>query len=56
MLPFGMTIPTTLPQRSEIQEALMNYPVLNTAGKFHTEHIQDTLLQAPKQQLKTVNK
>jgi hypothetical protein len=27
MLPFGVTIPATLPQRSEIQEGLMNYPV-----------------------------
>jgi hypothetical protein len=28
MLPFGVTIPATVPQRSEIQEELMNYPVL----------------------------
>ena len=27
MLPFGVTIPGTLPQRSEIPEWLMNYPV-----------------------------
>jgi hypothetical protein len=27
MLPFGVTIPTTIPQRSEIPEGLMNYPV-----------------------------
>ena len=27
MLPFGVTIPTTVPQRSEIPEGLMNYPV-----------------------------
>jgi hypothetical protein len=27
MLPFGMTIPSTVPQRSEIPEGLMNYPV-----------------------------
>jgi hypothetical protein len=28
MLPFGMTIPVTVPQRSEIPEGLTNYPVL----------------------------
>ena len=27
MLPFGVTIPATVPQRSEIPERLMNYPV-----------------------------
>jgi len=27
MLPFGVTIPATIPQRSEIPEGLMNYPV-----------------------------
>jgi hypothetical protein len=27
MLPFGVTIPGTEPQRSEIPEGLMNYPV-----------------------------
>ena len=27
MLPFGVTIPNTAPQRSEIPEGLMNYPV-----------------------------
>ena len=27
MLPFGVTIPATVPQRSEIPEELMNYPV-----------------------------
>jgi hypothetical protein len=26
MLPFGMTIPATVQQRSEIPEELMNYP------------------------------
>jgi len=26
MLPFGSTIPATVPQRSEIPEGLMNYP------------------------------
>jgi hypothetical protein len=28
MLPFGVTIPATVPQRLEIPEGLMNYPVL----------------------------
>jgi hypothetical protein len=27
MLPFGVTIPASIPQRSEILEGLMNYPV-----------------------------
>jgi hypothetical protein len=27
MLPFGVTIPVTVPQRSEIPEGLMNDPV-----------------------------
>jgi hypothetical protein len=27
MLPFGVTIPATVAQRSEIPEGLMNYPV-----------------------------
>jgi hypothetical protein len=26
MLPFGVTIPATVPQRSDIPEGLMNYP------------------------------
>jgi hypothetical protein len=27
MLPFGVNIPVTVPQRSEIPEGLMNYPI-----------------------------
>ena len=27
MLPFGVTIPATVPQQSEIPEVLMNYPL-----------------------------
>jgi hypothetical protein len=27
MLPFGVTIPTTVPQMSEFPEGLLNYPV-----------------------------
>jgi hypothetical protein len=30
MLPFGVTVPATVPQRSEFQEGLMNYPVYLT--------------------------
>jgi hypothetical protein len=33
MLPFGVTIPVTVPQRAEIQEGLMNNPVLFRAQK-----------------------
>jgi hypothetical protein len=29
ILPFGVTIPATVPQRSEIPEGLMNYPVFS---------------------------
>jgi hypothetical protein len=31
MLPFGMTIPATVSQRSEIPDGLMNYPVYKIA-------------------------
>jgi hypothetical protein len=30
MLPFGVTMPATVPQRSEIPEGITNYPVCNT--------------------------
>jgi hypothetical protein len=30
MLPFGVTIPATVPQKSEIPEGLMNYRVFST--------------------------
>jgi hypothetical protein len=33
MLPFGVTIPATVPQRSEIPEGPMNYPVYNPKKK-----------------------
>ena len=33
MLPFSVTIRATVPQRSEIPEGLMNYPVYNGAGE-----------------------
>ena len=33
MLPFGVTIPATVPQGSEIPEGLMNNPVLKRACK-----------------------
>jgi len=45
MLPFGMTIPATVPQRSEIPKGLMNYPVYNTDRKGnYTLHIERALL------------
>jgi hypothetical protein len=31
MLPFSVTIPATVQQRSEILEGLMNYPVLSNS-------------------------
>jgi hypothetical protein len=31
MLPFGVTIPATVRQRSEIPEGLVNYPVYDVA-------------------------
>jgi hypothetical protein len=34
MLPFCMTIPATVPQRSEIPEGLMNYPVYKNKCLF----------------------
>ena len=36
MLPFGVTIPATVPQRSEILEGLMNYPVYLIGTKIVT--------------------
>jgi hypothetical protein len=33
MLPFGVTIPATVPQGSEIPEGLMNNPVFDNWGK-----------------------
>jgi hypothetical protein len=35
MLPFGVTIPASVPQRSEIPEGLMNYPVQFKEGKYY---------------------
>jgi hypothetical protein len=32
MLPFGVTISATVPQRSEFPEGLMNYPVLTSSS------------------------
>ena len=39
MLPFGVTIPATVPQRSEIPEGLMNYTVC-----CHLEIVEDRLI------------
>ena len=43
MLPFGVTIPPTVPQRSEIPEGLTNYPVVLfpvTAWKRNTRYLK----------------
>jgi len=34
MLSFGVTIPATVPQRSEIPELLVNYPVFGSLNYF----------------------
>jgi len=39
MLPFGVTIPVTVPQRSEIPEGLMNYPVLAMYGHMNVKNV-----------------
>jgi hypothetical protein len=39
MLPFGVTIPATVPQGSEIPEGLMNIPVYKVnAHAYHRGH------------------
>jgi hypothetical protein len=40
MLPFGVTIPATVPQRSEILEGLLNYPVL---GSINNKNLQKNI-------------
>jgi pseudouridine-5'-phosphate glycosidase len=56
MLPFGVTIPATVPQRSEIPEGHMNYPVLflygsnilTVTGKHQTPyHLPSVLYNLP---------
>jgi hypothetical protein len=47
VLPFGVTIPGSVPQRSEILEGLMNYPVYAMAGnncKFIIIQLSDLFL------------
>jgi len=39
MLPFGVTIPATVPQRSEIPAVLMNYPVHIYIYMYRVIHI-----------------
>jgi len=36
MLPLDVTIPATVPQRSEIPEGLMNYPVYTRVSQMKT--------------------
>jgi len=40
MLPFGVTIPATVPQRSEIPEGLKNYPIFKI-GRIHERDYED---------------
>jgi len=42
MLPFGVTIPVTVPQRSEIAEGLMNYPVYSIVVTLFDPLTSDT--------------
>ena len=44
MLPFGVTIPATVPQRSEIPEGLMNYPVFGPKSEKSFIHDITTLM------------
>jgi hypothetical protein len=46
MLPFGVTIPATVPQGSEIPEGLMNNPVYNFTSEVKA--ITDECLFAQK--------
>jgi hypothetical protein len=46
MLPFGVTIPATVPQRSEIPEELMNYPVLSDLLWYWTINFDVTVYPA----------
>jgi hypothetical protein len=43
MLPFGVTIPATVPQRSEIPEGLMHYPVLKSIAVSMDFHKREKL-------------
>jgi hypothetical protein len=40
MLPFGVTIPATVPQRSEIPEGFRNYPVYEMDNSKWSKHFQ----------------
>jgi len=44
MLPFGVTIPVTVPQRSEIPEGLMNNPVYDTMVVDNKDRCNFTIL------------
>jgi hypothetical protein len=44
MLPFGVTIPVTVPQRSEIPEGLMNYPVQNVIFQTNGYCLSDIII------------
>ena len=43
MLPFGVTIPVTVPQKSEIPEGLMNNPVYSQHNRLITEQLANDI-------------
>jgi len=43
MLPFGVTIPATVPQGSEIPEGLMNNPVAVKNGTIREKFLESIL-------------
>jgi hypothetical protein len=45
MLPFGVTIPATVPQGSDIPEGLMNYPVFSYYITAYIQHNGDVSLK-----------
>jgi len=44
MLPFGVTIPATVPQRWEIPEGLMNHPVYMYEFDVHSSYVVATAM------------
>ena len=48
MLPFGVTIPATVPQRSEIPEGLTNYPVKAEAETMEMYRYYVSIVKSPR--------
>jgi hypothetical protein len=46
MLPFGVTIPATVPQRSQMPEGLMNHPVYKIVTKVKIVHGSELVTSA----------